>query len=58
MDAATLQAVISDHPITRETDASFLYEFQKALLLSLLEDGTLTEAQCRYAEEKLRMQFP
>ena len=56
MDEITLKAIEKDHRITRKTDPEFLYAFQKAVLLALLEDGTLTEMQYRYAEEKLRRQ--
>lgn len=56
MEKITLQSIENDHSITRKTDPEFLYEFQKAVLLALLEDGTLTEMQYRYAEEKLRRQ--
>ena len=57
MDEVTLKAIENDHSITRKTDPEFLYAFQKAVLLALLEDGTLTEMQYRYAEEKLRKQI-
>ena len=57
MDESTLKAIENDRRITRKTDAEFLYAFQKAVLLALLEDGTLTEMQYRYAEEKLRRQI-
>ena len=56
MDEITLKAIENNHSITRKTNPEFLYEFQKAVLLALLEDGTLTEIQYRYAEEKLRRQ--
>ena len=56
MDEITLKAIENNHSITRKTDPEFLYEFQKAALLALLEDGTLTEMQYRYAEQKLRGQ--
>ena len=56
MEKITLQSIENDHRITRKTDSEFLYAFQKAVLLALLEDGTLTEMQYRYAEEKLRRQ--
>ena len=56
MDESTLKAIENDRRITRKTDAEFLYAFQKAVLLALLEDGTLTEMQYRYAEQKLRGQ--
>ena len=51
-----LERIENDRRITRETDGEFLYEFQKALLLALVESGRLTEQQYRYAEEKLRQQ--
>ena len=56
MDNITLQTIEKDHGITQKTDPEFLYAFQKAVLLALLEDGTLTEMQYRFAEEKLRRQ--
>lgn len=56
MDEVTLKDIENNHRITRKTDSEFLYEFQKAVLLALLEDGTLTEMQYRFAEEKLRRQ--
>ena len=56
MEKITLLSIENDHSITRKTDPEFLYVFQKAVLLALLEDGTLTEMQYRYAEEKLRRQ--
>ena len=56
MEKITLQSIENDHSITRKTDPEFLYAFQKAVLLALLEDGTLTEMQYRYAEQKLRGQ--
>lgn len=57
MDEITLKAIENDHSITRKTNPEFLYAFQKAVLLDLLEDGGLTEMQYRYAEEKLRKQI-
>ena len=57
MDAIIRASIENDHRITRKTDSEFLYAFQKAMLLALLEDGTLTEMQYRYAEEKLRKQI-
>ena len=56
MEPITLERIESDRRITRETDGEFLYEYQKAVLLALVESGRLTEQQYRYAEEKLRMQ--
>ena len=57
MNEITLKAIENDHRITQKTDSEFLYEFQKAVLLALLEEGTLTEIQYRYVEEKLRRQI-
>lgn len=56
MSEANLQSIENDRKIMRETDREFLYEFQKAILLALVESGRLTEMQHRYAEEKLRRQ--
>ena len=56
MDEIIRESSENDHRITRKTYSEFLYAFQKAVLLALLEDGTLTEMQYRYAEEKLRRQ--
>lgn len=56
MDKIILQSIENDHEITWKTDSEFLYELQKAVLLALLESGTLTEMQYRYAEENLRRQ--
>lgn len=56
MEEITLKSVENEHKITKETDGEFLYEYQKAILLALAEAGRLTQAQYRYAEEKLRRQ--
>ena len=53
---AVLQRIENDHQITRETDREFLYDLENALLLALLEDGTLTQMQYRQASEKLKRQ--
>lgn len=55
-EQASLEGIENEHKITHETDGEFLYEFQKSLLLALVESGRLTEIQYRYAEEKLRQQ--
>lgn len=54
---ATLQTIENDRKISKETDREFLYEFQKAILLALIESGRLTEQQYQYAEAKLRKQL-
>ena len=56
MEPITLERIENDRSITRETDGEFLYEYQKAVLLALVESGRLPEQQYRYAEEKLRLQ--
>ena len=56
MEPLTLERIEDDRRITRETDGEFLYEYQRAVLLALVESGRFTEQQYRYAEEKLRMQ--
>ena len=53
-ERARLVGIEHDHKITKETDSRFLFEYQRAILLSLMEDGALNEAQYRYAEEKLK----
>ena len=55
-DRAVLQFIENDRRITGEQDSAFLYLYQNAVLLALKEAGTLTEAQYRYAEEKLKEQ--
>lgn len=55
-DRAVLRSVENDRRITKDQDAEFLYEYQRAILLALQEAGQLNEAQYRYAEEKLKAQ--
>lgn len=57
MDEIILKSIENDQKITEKSDPEFLYEFQKAVLLALLEGGTLTELQYRAAEEALRTQY-
>ena len=56
-ERARLVRVEHDRKITKETDGQFLFEYQRAILLSLKESGTLDEAQYRCAEEKLKNQL-
>lgn len=56
MSESNIQSIENAHKINRKTDREFLYAFQKAILLALVESGRLTELQYRYAEEKLRQQ--
>ena len=53
---AVLQNIENDRKITREENREFIYNLENALLLSLLEDGTLTQMQYRQASEKLKRQ--
>lgn len=52
-----LAKVENDHEITKETDAKFLLEYQHAVLLTLKEQGILTEMQYRYAAEVLQQRL-
>ena len=56
-ERARLAGIEHDRRITKETDSQFLFEYQRALLLSLKDSGALDEAQYRYAEEKLKAQL-
>ena len=56
-ERARLVGIEHDRKITKETDSQFLFEYQRAILLSLKDSGALDEAQYRYAEEKLRNQL-
>ncbi len=56
-EQARLVGIEHDRKITKETDSRFLFEYQRALLLSLKDSGALNEVQYRYAEEKLKNQL-
>ena len=56
-ERAHLVGIEHDHRITKETDSQFLFEYQRAILLSLKDSGALDEAQYRYAEGKLENQL-
>ena len=56
-EQARLVRIEHDRKITKEMDSQFLFEYQRAILLSLKEGGALDETQYRYAEEKLRNQL-
>ena len=47
----------NDREITKETDSQFLFEYQRAVLLTLKDKGVLNEMQYQYAEEKLKRQW-
>ena len=48
--------VENDRSITRQTDAEFYFEFQRGVLLSLKEQGALTQMQFKYAQDALKDQ--
>lgn len=48
--------VDNDRTITRQTDSEFYFAFQRGVLLSLKEQGTLTEMQFKYAQDALKEQ--
>ena len=56
-EQARLVRIEQGRRITKESDGQFLFEYQRAVLLSLKEGGTLNEAQYRCAEEKLKEQL-
>ncbi len=56
-EQARLLDIENDREITKETDSQFLFEYQRAVLLTLKDKGVLNEIQCRYAEEKLKKQL-
>lgn len=56
-ERARLVRIEHGREITKEADSRFLFEYQRAILLLLKEDGTLEERQYRYAEEKLKNQL-
>lgn len=53
---ARLIKIENHQAITRDAYADFFYELQQGVLLSLKEDGKLTEMQYRNAEEALKEQ--
>ena len=56
-ERARLVGIERNRKITKETDSRFLFEYQRAILLSLTHSGVLDEAQYRYAEGKLKNQL-
>lgn len=56
-ERARLVGIEHDRMIIKEKDSQFLFEYQRAILLSLKDGGALDEAQYRYAEGKLKDQF-
>ena len=56
-EQARLLDIENDREITKETDSQFLFEYQRAVLLTLKDKGVLNEMQYQYAEEKLKRQL-
>lgn len=56
-EQARLLDIENDREITKEADSQFLFEYQRAVLLTLKDKGVLNETQYRYAEEKLKKQL-
>lgn len=54
--SAKLFEITGDRVITPVTDPEFYYTLQVGVLLTLKEDGSLTEMQYRHAEETLKEQ--
>ena len=52
-----LVKIEKDHAITKKTDARFLMEYQRSILLELKERGALTEMQYRNAVEAIERQL-
>ena len=50
-EQARLLDIENDREITKETDSQFLFEYQRAILLTLRDRGVLNETQYQYAEE-------
>lgn len=48
--------VEDNRTITSQKDSEFFFAFQRGVLLSLKEIGTLTEMQFKHAEETLKEQ--
>ena len=53
---AKLTKVENNQTITRDAYVDFFYELQRGVLLSLKEEGKLTEMQYRNAEDALKEQ--
>ena len=53
---AKLIKIEDNQTITRDAYVDFFYELQRGVLLSLKEEGKLTEMQYRNAEEALKEQ--
>ena len=56
-EQARLLDIENNREITKETDSQFLFEYQRAILLTLRDRGVLNETQYQYAEENLKKQL-
>ncbi len=56
-DSAKLTEIENNHEITCTSDPRFWYEYQSSVLLALQEEGILSAAQYRYADEQLKRQL-
>lgn len=56
-NTAVLQTIENDREIGWDLDREFLFAYQKAMLLALMELGTLDEMKYRHAEAVLKEQL-
>ncbi|WMJ22948.1 hypothetical protein RBG61_13290 [Paludicola sp. MB14-C6] len=49
--------VENDMEVNRKSQAEFLFEYQKSVLLNLSEQGVINDIQCQQCIEKLAWQF-
>jgi hypothetical protein len=54
---ARLIAIENEIKIDKNSNAEFLFEYQKAVLLTLLEQGVINDIQCQRCFDKLAKQF-
>ena len=54
---ARLVGIENQVDINKELQAEFLFQYQKAVLLTLLEQGIIDEMQCQQCIDKLTGQF-
>jgi len=54
---ARLVGIENQVDINKDSQAEFLFQYQKAVLLALLEQGIIDELQCQQCIDKLTDQF-
>jgi len=54
---ARLVGIENQVDINRDSQAEFLFQYQKAVLLTLSEQGIISEIQCQQCIDKLTEQF-